>query len=213
MRYYIADCHFFHEALNREMDHRGFASVEEMNEYMIKRWNEKVRNRDEVVILGDLSMGNAEQTNALLDRLQGKLFLIVGNHDNRYLRSKTFHKERFGWIYPYAELHDGGRKVVLSHYPIACYNGQYLKNKKGEPRTYMLYGHVHDSHDERLIEQYQQMVEKTRIPDRDGGTQSLSSHMINCFCMYSDYQPLSLDEWIALTKQRLIRCQNVEDSL
>ena len=96
MRYYIADCHFFHEALNREMDHRGFASVEEMNEYMIKRWNEKVRNRDEVVILGDLSMGNAEQTNALLDRLQGKLFLIVGNHDNRYLRSKTFHKERFG---------------------------------------------------------------------------------------------------------------------
>ena len=26
----------------------------------------------------------------------------------------------------------------------------------------MLYGHVHDSHDERLIEQYQQMVEKTR---------------------------------------------------
>ena len=189
MRYYIADCHFFHEALNREMDHRGFASVEEMNEYMIKRWNEKVRNRDEVVILGDLSMGNAEQTNALLDRLQGKLFLIVGNHDNRYLRSKTFHKERFGWIYPYAELHDDGRKVVLSHYPIACYNGQYLKNKKGEPRTYMLYGHVHDSHDERLIEHYQQMVEKTRIPDRDGGTQSLSSHMINCFCMYSDYQP------------------------
>ena len=34
MRYYIADCHFFHEALNREMDHRGFASVEEMNEYL-----------------------------------------------------------------------------------------------------------------------------------------------------------------------------------
>ncbi len=213
MRYYIADCHFFHEALNREMDHRGFASVEEMNEYMIKRWNEKVRNRDEIVILGDLSMGNAEQTNALLDRLQGKLFLIVGNHDNRYLRSKTFHKERFGWIYPYAELHDDGRKVVLSHYPIACYNGQYLKNKKGEPRTYMLYGHVHDSHDERLIEQYQQMVEKTKITDRSGGTQNLSSHMINCFCMYSDYQPLSLDEWISLTEQRLIRCQNVEDSL
>ena len=53
MRYYIADCHFFHEALNREMDHRGFASVEEMNEYMIKRWNEKVRNRDEVVIFDE----------------------------------------------------------------------------------------------------------------------------------------------------------------
>ena len=115
MRYYIADCDFFQEALNREMEHRGFPSVEELTENSIKRRNEKVRNRDEVVILGDLSMGKAEQTNALLDRLQGKLFLIVGNHDNRYLRSKTFHKERFGWIYPYAELHDDGRKVDLSN--------------------------------------------------------------------------------------------------
>ena len=65
----------------------------------------------------------------------------------------------------------------------------------------MLYGHVHDSHDERLIEQY----------DVRSGQGPVT--MINCFCMYSDYQPLSLDEWIALTKQRLIRCQNVEDSL
>ena len=202
MRYYIADCHFFHEALNREMDHRGFASVEEMNEYMIKRWNEKVRNRDEVVILGDLSMGNAEQTNALLDRLQGKLFLIVGNHDNRYLRSKTFHKERFGWIYPYAELHDDGRKVVLSHYPIACYNGQYLKNKKGEPRTYMLYGHVHDTMDQRLIERFQDITRNTRRTDRNGKEVHIPCNMINCFCMYSDYTPLTLDEWIICDRER-----------
>ena len=202
MRYYIADCHFFHEALNREMDHRGFASVEEMNEYMIKRWNEKVRNRDEVVILGDLSMGNAEQTNALLDRLQGKLFLIVGNHDNRYLRSKTFHKERFGWIYPYAELHDDGRKVVLSHYPIACYNGQYLKNKKGGPRTYMLYGHVHDTMDQRLIEQFSDITRSTVRTGRDGKEIHIPCNMINCFCMYSDYTPLTLDEWIICDKER-----------
>jgi hypothetical protein len=26
--------------------------------------------------------------------------------------------------------------------------------------------------------------------------------MINCFCMYSDYTPLTLDEWIALDAQR-----------
>ncbi|MBR1670849.1 MAG: hypothetical protein IJ695_09135 [Butyrivibrio sp.] len=44
MIYYIADCHFFHEALNTRMDERGFAGAEEMNEYMIKRWNDKVRD-------------------------------------------------------------------------------------------------------------------------------------------------------------------------
>lgn len=41
MRYYISDCHFFHAALNDAMDCRGFSSVEEMNDYMIKQWNKK----------------------------------------------------------------------------------------------------------------------------------------------------------------------------
>ena len=39
MRYYIADCHFFHDSLNRQMDCRGFANAEEMNNYMIAQWN------------------------------------------------------------------------------------------------------------------------------------------------------------------------------
>ena len=37
MRYYIADCHFFHESLNTQMDERGFSSAAEMNEYMIEK--------------------------------------------------------------------------------------------------------------------------------------------------------------------------------
>ena len=56
MRYYIADLHFFHERLNRQMDDRG---------------------------------------------------------------------------------------VILSHYLIMCYNGQYRLDAEGNPITYMLYGHVH----------------------------------------------------------------------
>ena len=66
MRYYIADCHFFHRDLLDAMDRRNFGSVEEMNDYMIARWNAKVRPRDEVVILGDFSMGNAAQTNEIV---------------------------------------------------------------------------------------------------------------------------------------------------
>lgn len=50
---------------------------------------------------------------------------------------------------------------------IMCYNRQYRLDENGNTRTYMLYGHVHD-------------IQK----------------MINCFCMYSDYEPLALDEWI-----------------
>ena len=47
------------------MDHRGFASVEEMNETMIEKWNARVRKKDEVVIIGDLSFGSVQETNEL----------------------------------------------------------------------------------------------------------------------------------------------------
>ena len=61
MRYYIADLHFFHENLNTKMDKRGFANVNAMNDYMLKQWNSKVRNRDEVVILGIYHGGNLKK--------------------------------------------------------------------------------------------------------------------------------------------------------
>lgn len=202
MRYYIADCHFYHKSLLNSMDCRGFSDVEEMNDYMIAQWNKKVNERDEVVILGDFSMGNAIETNKIMEKLKGSLFLIVGNHDNRFLRSKKCNRERFRWIYPYAEIHDNHRKVVLSHYPIPCYNGQYRENKQGDPLTYMLYGHVHDSHDEKLLREFCSSYRNTRVQNCDGEEHFLTSNMINCFCMYSDYTPLSLDEWIEVTKQR-----------
>ena len=91
MRYYIADPHFFHGNLNTKMDRRGFAGVEEMNAYMLQRWNEKVRENDEVMILGDLSWGKAEETNELLGKLNGRLYLIQGNHD-RFLKNMDYNQ-------------------------------------------------------------------------------------------------------------------------
>ena len=81
-----------------EMDNRGFESVEQMNEVMIEKWNKKVHARDEVLILGDLSLGNGEETNRILSRLKGRLYLIRGNHDERYLKDKNFDASRFEWI-------------------------------------------------------------------------------------------------------------------
>ncbi len=198
MRYYIADLHFFHEGLNTKMDMRGFPSVTEMNDHMIATWNEHVRKQDEVVVIGDLSFGKGEQTNEILQRLNGTINLIVGNHDKRYLDDKAFKPERFGWIKEYAELNDNNRKVILSHYPMPFYNGQFLKDEQGAPRTYMLYGHVHDTQDQRLMEQFQELTRKTLVRDLP-----MPSQMINCFCCYSGYAPLTLDDWIALDAKRL----------
>ena len=201
MRYYIADCHFFHEVLNRAMDVRGFESAEEMNEYMIEQWNRKVRRNDEVVILGDFSWGKADETMEVLNRLNGRLFLIQGNHD-RFLKAKEFDQSRFEWIKTYAELSDNGRKVVLSHYPMPFYNNQYRLDEQGQPKAYMLYGHVHDTHDQRLLDQIVDMIQKTEVMSVSNEKRTIPCHMINCFCGYSDYTPLTLDEWIENQKKR-----------
>ena len=53
-----------------------------MNAHMIRQWNSKIRDRDEVVVLGDLSLGSGEETNRILSQLKGRISLIEGNHDS-----------------------------------------------------------------------------------------------------------------------------------
>ncbi len=229
MRYYIADLHFYHENLNAHMDCRGFENAETMNEYMIAKWNGRVRENDEVVILGDFSISpNGSEVNRILERLRGRKYLIIGNHDRRYLESRKFDRSHFEWIKDYEELRDNKRKVVLSHYPIMCYNGQYRVHDSGgkvgtqsvpfspnalrsvspayagtTPITYMLYGHVHNTYDEWLINEYQNMVHASKTFTRDSAEAvPIPCRMINCFCMFSDYVPLTLDEWIKVDEAR-----------
>ena len=198
MRYYISDLHFYHDALNHVMDQRGFRDEQDMNEYMISQWNSRVRKNDEVVVLGDLSMEKWDKTKAVLDQLKGKIYLIQGNHD-RFVKDKDFDASRFIWVRSYAEMHDNGRKVILSHYPVLCYNGQNRLSKHGNPKTFMLHGHVHDTLDQRLLEQFQQITRNTMR-----GESSIPCNLLNCFCMYSEYIPLGLDEWIEYHENKTI---------
>ena len=205
MRYYISDCHFFHRSLLTRMDMRPFSSVEEMNESMISKWNEKVRKNDDVVILGDFSFGKGEETNSVLSRLNGRLYLIKGNHDDRYLKDGAFKVSRFEWVKSYEEMKDEKRKVVLMHYPVFCYNRQNSLDQEGKPTSFMLFGHVHNTYDQVLVDRF---ITETRNATRVmacGNERSIPCQMINCFCMFSDYQPLSLDEWIESDRKRRIR--------
>ena len=181
---------------------RGFADGKEMNEHMIRQWNRRVGPKDEVVILGDLSVGKGKATNAIVEQLNGRLILLEGNHD-RFLEDKQFDRSRFEWIGPYLELQDHKRKLVLCHYPILCYNGQYRKMRDGSDRTFMLYGHVHNTCDELLIHQFQTITRNTLRPLRGQEEPGhIPCHMINCFCMFSDYTPLTLEEWIEKDGER-----------
>ena len=63
---------------------------------MIKKWNDKVRKNDEVVILGDFSFGKPEETMEILKRLNGTKYLIKGNHE-KYLKDSKFDKTLFNF--------------------------------------------------------------------------------------------------------------------
>jgi len=207
VRYYISDLHFFHEGILNRMDNRGFESIEAMHDYMIKQWNSKVRAGDEVVILGDFSFGGTKETMDILQQLKGKKFLITGNHDKWLKKYDNEKQHYFNWIKPYAELNDNKRKVILCHYPVFCYNGQFKKNDSGEYTTWMLHGHIHVSDDVYLVEKYKEITKQQTRTQYHGEVINTPIQMINCFCMFSDYIPLTLDEWIE--KENNGECKSV----
>jgi len=201
MKLYISDLHFYHENVMK-LDNRNFENVHEMNEYMINQWNKKVQGGDQIIVLGDFFWSkDPKEVNSVLNRLKGKICLVEGNHDNQWINKDGVNMDRFEWVKPYSKLNDGERIVIASHYPTMCYDHQYLKCKDGSPRTYMLYGHVHNTHDEILVHQMQELTRNTVLQGKTQ-TRTIPCHMINCFCKFSDYTPLSLSEWIQLDAKR-----------
>ena len=61
----------------------------------------------------------------------------------------------------------------------------------------MLHGHIHNSPDVGLVEEYKEITKDyKRVVYKNEDLMSTPIQMINCFCVYSDYIPLTLDEWI-----------------
>ncbi|MGN0293703.1 MAG: metallophosphoesterase [Lachnospiraceae bacterium] len=202
MIYYISDLHIYNQVSLTDKDCRPFDTLEEMHNCIIRKWNARVTNDDLVIVLGDLSNADAKLTNEFLKQLHGRIALLIGNHDH-YVDDPEFDRSRFEWIDEYREILDKERHVILCHYPVMFYNYQYKTLADGSPMTYMLYGHLHDSMDEGILHHFQNELRQIRRTiKRTGRTINTPSHMINCFCMFSDYTPLTLDEWIENDRRR-----------
>lgn len=84
--YIIGDLHFYHSKII-EYCSRSFTTVEQMNQYMIAKWNETARENDTIYVLGDFGFGNLDQLSEIVKQLNGYKILILGNHDRRRSRS------------------------------------------------------------------------------------------------------------------------------
>lgn len=138
MKYFIADTHFFHESII-EFSQRPFKDINDMNNQLIKNWNDTVTSTDdEIYILGDfMYQGTGENANSILKQLRGKKYLIKGNHEE-YLIDKDFKNYHFEWVKDYYTFIYNKRKFVLFHYPILEWDGYYK-------HSIHLYGHVHNN--------------------------------------------------------------------
>jgi len=138
MIYLTADLHFNHTNIIRFCN-RPFGDVETMNKYIIESWNKTVTPEDEVYILGDFSFKGTHRTvRYLMNRLNGKKYMIKGNHDrSKMLNNLQNAKLIEWWKYTHEiEYEYKGRKYTLSlsHYP-------HFPSKGSD--IVCLHGHVH----------------------------------------------------------------------
>jgi calcineurin-like phosphoesterase family protein len=88
---------------------RPWDDPEEMDEFMIKAWNERVRPNDKVYHLGDVVINRKAMST--LARLNGDKVLIRGNHD-------IFRDDEYRQYFRELRAYHVMNGMILSHIPI-----------------------------------------------------------------------------------------------
>lgn len=112
--FFTSDTHFYHGNIIRFCN-RPFKSVEMMNETIISNWNNTVGQDDIVFHLGDFCLGGSAEWTKMLDRLNGKIYLILGNHDLKNIRQGYIN--RFEHVAMQMHIEVNKQKIYLNHYP------------------------------------------------------------------------------------------------
>jgi len=110
----VSDTHFGHSGVCQFLREDGtklrpWDSPEEMDEAMIKAWNERVKPTDKVYHLGDVVINRRAMST--LARLNGDKVLIRGNHD---IFRDTEYAQYFRELRAYHVMNG----MILSHIPV-----------------------------------------------------------------------------------------------
>ena len=171
----VSDTHFGHEktcTMFKRADGtplRPFKTVEEMDEEMVRRWNERVGKKDKVYHLGDVVINRKYLE--ILGRLNGDKVLIRGNHDIFKLEDYT---KYFRDVRGYHVMNG----MILSHVPVHPESlGRFGVN---------VHGHLHYQRVKKIVG-----VDKT-------GAFTYSDEIdprYHCVCVeQTDYTPITLEE-------------------
>jgi len=104
--------------------------VREMNSDIVDNWNSVVKNDDVVWHLGDFAFGNKDEVPEFVAKLNGKINLVLGNHDRK--RIGFYYDAGFHRVYDHPVVINGF--AILSHVPLSYVRAPF----------YNIYGHVHN---------------------------------------------------------------------
>lgn len=170
-----SDHHFGHERISAFAG-RGYDSrLDEMNEMMIRRWNDVVSPSATVLHLGDFALGPRSKTLRAAQRLNGVILLMPGNHDAVSVlsggRRRKLYEAHFAELLPETGdrlLTAAGNAALVSHYPFDDpYASEAMRAlmPRDDGRALLVHGHTHqhdvvrgrqfhvgvDSHDYRPV--------------------------------------------------------------
>lgn len=182
MKWFTSDEHYGHRNIIKFCA-RPFSNVDEMREHLISQHNGRVSKTDETYHLGDMFWNtiSVEEGVDILKRLNGRHYLIWGNHDEtakKIMAAKSTYLSQakvFDWAKDVYQFRENGVKIWLSHYAHRVYPDSH-KN------AFHLYGHTHNA-----------------LPDF-----RLSMDVgVDATC--GNFAPWSLDEIVNIMKMRLPR--------
>jgi len=141
--FFTSDFHLFHKNVLK-FDNRPFSGVNEMHIEIEKGWNKVVKQNDIVIYLGDLSFARNEDKSsvqAMLNRLNGTIHFVMGNHDklddikkiSRFQSVQDYLEVRVKHVLDYNEVET---LFCCMHYPIYSWN-------KSHHGSWLVHGHCH----------------------------------------------------------------------
>ena len=172
----VSDTHFGHAGVCRFMRDDGVTKLrpwdnpEEMDEEMVKRWNETVKPTDKVYHLGDVVINR--KALKTLARLNGDKVLIRGNHD-------IFRDDEYRMYFRELRAYHVMNGMILSHIPIHTESlGRFGVN---------IHGHLHANRVKKIV----------GVDVRSGEFKYSHEHDIryHCVCVeQTDFRPILFED-------------------
>ena len=174
----VSDTHFGHAGVCHFTRNDGVTKLrpwdnaDEMDEEMVRRWNDRVRPNDKVYHLGDVVINR--KALGIMRRLNGDKVLIRGNHD---IFRDVEYREHFRELRAYHVMNG----MILSHIPVhEASLGRFGVN---------IHGHLHATR-----------VKKARGVDAKTGTVLYGTEIdprYHCVCVeQTDFTPILFEDVI-----------------